>query len=645
MGIPLSPAALGEVKLYLYRDPKNADLPERWAKMRSPRILVEHSVSTPMPNSQSFMVLLLAAAAAAQEPMPVFGVVHDAGGEPIAEASVTCVGTPWFRGERGDTEVVTVQVDARGRWIARLDPALTWSVWSTRGSRQAGDDAFTISAVRDGVRPGHQAPLKLSTQRARQRLELEGASAWPELEGLHVGAVEIGRHLLPLTLDAQGRVPPLPPIDACHVVDRAGELLAIVEVERTAAAGLFAELLPPRDLGVRVVDEKGKVLAGADVYLDLGTGSTEEHWLRLSGRSRLRKLGRTADDGLVTVRVPARVEDFVLRSDIKLQARKDGFRWTGAGIRSGGQLHSGGVPMASPPDHILNVTLLDGGKLTVTPDGARDVTLVACVPGADWFSPQLVPIRLDEDGRARLPFRGHEPGGSSDMVLRTMADDGTVCWSRIEARGRRANLASRRLRLQVVDPERGPPHGARAVVRPFGTWLDLPLPLDAAGRAAVDLGPGDWMVFVCDGRNAVWRSLRADDGVADWSLELEPMARAAVEVFDSRGRPAAFGRLMFGLSASGKADEARGSLEERQVLSGFATRLMQGCRLDSQGRTDLPILLPELEWQLSGARCPNLENQAQRRAAGAGGLAAVAVAIRNALVLVPGEEHQLQLGR
>lgn len=33
---------LGDVKLYLYRDTKNKDMPDRWATMRKPRIIVEH---------------------------------------------------------------------------------------------------------------------------------------------------------------------------------------------------------------------------------------------------------------------------------------------------------------------------------------------------------------------------------------------------------------------------------------------------------------------------------------------------------------------------------------------------------------------------------------------------------------------------
>ena len=37
---------IGEVQLYLFRDPKDNETPQRWAKMRSPRILVEHSGST-----------------------------------------------------------------------------------------------------------------------------------------------------------------------------------------------------------------------------------------------------------------------------------------------------------------------------------------------------------------------------------------------------------------------------------------------------------------------------------------------------------------------------------------------------------------------------------------------------------------------
>lgn len=37
---------IGEVQLFVYRDPKKTDLPDRWAKMRTPRILVEHNSST-----------------------------------------------------------------------------------------------------------------------------------------------------------------------------------------------------------------------------------------------------------------------------------------------------------------------------------------------------------------------------------------------------------------------------------------------------------------------------------------------------------------------------------------------------------------------------------------------------------------------
>lgn len=38
--------SLGEVKLYLYRDTRNEDMPDRWATMRKPRIIVEHFGST-----------------------------------------------------------------------------------------------------------------------------------------------------------------------------------------------------------------------------------------------------------------------------------------------------------------------------------------------------------------------------------------------------------------------------------------------------------------------------------------------------------------------------------------------------------------------------------------------------------------------
>ena len=557
---------------------------------------------------------------------------------------MTCVGTPWFAADNGYSEVITVPVDERGRWFARLDPTLTWSVWSVQsGKPQAEAETFTISDVRHGIRPGHQEPLQLLNRRERQRIVLQGTDAWPEITGLHVAAVEIGRHVLPATADGEGHLPPLPHIEACHITDGEGLLLAVAHAHHNPDGILLATLHPPRELGVRVVDEQQTALAGAEVHLDLSTDSRREGWLGLPGQLRLRLLGRTGDDGLLTVRVPAIVKDFVLCSDIKLLARKDGFMWTGGGIRAGGHIYSGREPLASPPDHILNITLLEGGWLKATPAGVREAELVASVPGMDSMSPRRVPMRFGKLGHARLPFQGHEPSGESIMALRSVGEDGTVCWSHLDGQRRRADLSSRRLRLQVVGPEGGPPHGARAVLRPLRTWLDLPLPLDAAGRATVDLGPGDWMVFVFDGHAASWRCLRASDGgrdAVDWSLRLTPLDRAAVTVVDPRGNPAAFGLLEFGLNSSGEVDADRGNPDERNELWNFAHRLLHHRRLDAQGRTDLPMLLPELQWELVVPRCRDLEPKAAQRRALAN---AAALVNQESLTLEAGNEHRLEL--
>ncbi|MCK5945523.1 MAG: hypothetical protein KAI24_26270 [Planctomycetes bacterium] len=47
---------LGEVQLYVYREAKNRDLPELWAKMRKPRILVEHHGSKLLSNYAAVIV-------------------------------------------------------------------------------------------------------------------------------------------------------------------------------------------------------------------------------------------------------------------------------------------------------------------------------------------------------------------------------------------------------------------------------------------------------------------------------------------------------------------------------------------------------------------------------------------------------------
>ncbi|MCK5940582.1 MAG: hypothetical protein KAI24_01335, partial [Planctomycetes bacterium] len=230
---------------------------------------------------------------------PTFARVLGHDGAPLAGAVVTFVGgQPHLSPELQDVHVTEVEVDRRGRVIARLHPELCYVAWA--GKRLDGDRR-AASPVAGYFAAGAMVELRCREPSPVACATLRGEAAWPDVGPLRLFA----RTSIPGTerelvrRDDGSFELPGAPFDLVEVRLANGEPLW----QSRVASELV--LPPPRTIGVRATDEHGAPLANAHVRHRVGRlTSWRLDGLRSVGQDCMRLLGTTDRDGRCEVVVP-----------------------------------------------------------------------------------------------------------------------------------------------------------------------------------------------------------------------------------------------------------------------------------------------------------------------------------------------------
>lgn len=525
----------------------------------------------------------------AQARRPLYGVVRHLDDRPAAGARVTLVHAPPGGPGCGPADVVEVVADALGKFTARLAPQLDYSAWAVLA---LDAERHAASPVREGACAGIELELRLGPPKARCRVELEGADAWPVGGPFQVELAAAAEHLhfLP-TVD--GHTPPLPEYRRALVRTAMGEPLWLGAVpERSAAGALVVTLPEPVSVVVRACAADGKPLAGVEVLAAAVADPppvAERAWFRRPAFRLYRPVGRTAVDGLCAVLVPrpaAGVTTILLRHPGCAEAV--------VVVAANGQLGRDGARIAVEPGQPLDVPLLPAARLQLT-EGGQPVQPAAALlttfcRGVDAIE-RVAALAFAADGTAEVPL----PANPLESMLHVQtAVDGPWRLQRVAfGNGQTAVVelgAQRRLVVQCRDRSGAPARGLCGVLLPVSNQHALSqqvlVATDQAGRLERWLGPDAWVVVLTDGRS--WATTvvpRYDqpDGPGDQRRELvlQPLPAVRLLLADVAGQP------VVGAQASlvgSMAPAAGGGTAETQVLR-VMDQLMRG--LHASERSDL----------------------------------------------------------
>ncbi|MCC7063019.1 MAG: carboxypeptidase regulatory-like domain-containing protein [Planctomycetes bacterium] len=234
----------------------------------------------------SLLVLFTLSIATAQEPRePLRGSVVLEDGKPWAGATVHLLSRPMPNEDRiGTPDEVQGTADDKGRFLVQLLPGREYVAWAVE---ILDGDRFRASGARERVLAGRPLELVAKAPRLRCRVPFGSLAPWRArgriLAEVHTMTTPSIVFAQELTAD-EWLLPPLPG-DSAHLEVRCGDQLLSQWAEtidlRSSPALLYSPQLP-RDIRIRVTDETGKVVAGAEI---LGTAlrSSREALLAITG--------------------------------------------------------------------------------------------------------------------------------------------------------------------------------------------------------------------------------------------------------------------------------------------------------------------------------------------------------------------------
>ena len=562
-------------------------------------------------------VLAAAPAGTAQENVrvPTFVRVVDLAGKPIAGAEVTFAGGhPHLGASAGIDDVQTVASDARGRAQAKLQPGLCYVAWAI-GPRGGDDEPQWVSAVAPWFGAGALLTLVGSEARSPRQLPLRGEAKWQALGPLRCMLRTPGPGLEVELALRDGEVTlPVGPFEHLEVRTNDGQPLWLARCDVDELA-----LPPPQTLVVRVVDGNGAPIAGAAVRQRV---ARLPMWNTDGGRTvvddRWRELGTTDADGRCAVLV-------AFAGDLRQRPRDgDLFLFVQAPGRPEvcGGLFRGALYASDE-----RVARIDGDELRfVVPEPAPLVGNLGLLPrgtkahldvvakldhGAGNYHHDARSYRADvaADGTFRfdaVPRDLH----SSRLVLQPPPGSSFGLSSFASLPGRElpalappsdaANAAATtaadglgELTVAAVEPSGGPARGLVVFLSPRdgGTLLVrdslFRFPLDLRGEALLRLGRGAWsLVAIGDGTFAT--GAVEVGGVVRAGLQLQPMARARLELHDERQQPIAGARVVAcGATMQGQNDPMQAVLQvvRRRWMAGW-----EALRTDAAGRVEVPFV-------------------------------------------------------
>jgi hypothetical protein len=527
-------------------------------------------------------LLWAANASPGQERQPAFVRVQRADGQPVAHAEVCALGSPWLPTQPVPADRVVAVTDARGRAQLPLLPDLEYSAWAV--VPPVGTADFRATQVAQVLRQGSSAELQLGPARPRQRARLTGVEHWPTDLGLHIAAVAIEGHVLPVSLDADGLLPPLPEIAVFVIADRNEQVVWVGPPKPEALATRDVAMPRPQRGVVTVRGPNGKPVAGAEIRQLLSLAPPRPPFSRLNEGYRevaapqcAHHLGSTDADGRCAFVLPAWTDD----RDWNLLATAPGLGTTRFCIQSGILI-------------IGNLTY----PLTKDAEGRREFSLQ--LPGSRRVR---VPAGA---GAAAIEILGSAPPSPATMVDGSIEiSAGGPCWIRLPATGDApvgyAQVAAQEdalpklheVTITVREADGRPPD--RAVLTLFTPDLEIPLVLDRLGRTRLRLGTERCLAFATSATSAtaVAHAEVQPGGAAELTLELAPPALAEIQFLGVGGQPLAGGAAPYGMRTSSRSSDPwfQGILVRKQQW--LHQRGFGPAPLDAAGWLRLPLLAPD----------------------------------------------------
>lgn len=509
---------------------------------------------------------------------PIVGRVLDRAVAPVADGQVVLVNTAMAGPNERPTDLVQVATDARGRFVAQILAGAPYSAWAVR---RLPEHRFEISAVAEDLAAGGNCELVLQDEGRQVPVRLDADATWGDLARVAVHVVpDVGNAVL-LPLDADGLVPPCPP------------LLAIV-VDHPDGGGWYENAFDRRDvrvalppiltIGFVAVDEATAPVAGVRVAQRRFVGGGISAKRTIDRRLPFafdRDLGVTDARGVCTARVPSggslavtapgaatvelppevRSRDFVHRIVAPWRVAIDGI--VGLDVIAYGVL-SEKLAKSVFWSHLFRVEFDVAGPCTLlVPKPAPQATLLA--------------ILRARDRRVRAADRDYDLGVA-------VAELATVDHWRLPLHCTHA------VDIQLLDATGGPAAGVTGRVVPAAmspeALVGVPVFTDAAGRLAIALGEGAWDLTFATGDAWAVVHVAEDRETVRESLQLDRMGTARLRLVDGRGRPLAGRsvRLQYQFDRLGSSDRlAAGNIVMRLMLEAADRR-----HSDADGRIDLP---------------------------------------------------------
>lgn len=543
------------------------------------------------------------------------GRVLDADGRPLAGARVRYAYVPLGGEHLPPADVVEAVTDARGRYRVALLPCAQYQAWAIG---EADADGRRLVSAMGWTDASEVLDTPAHHEFVPQRIEVKGIDAWAA-DGPHrvrwlTNGIELP--MPPVAVDADGMtdVPPTPAgLCTGEVLDARGEVFATF-THSTARPRTSVRIDPPREIPMRATDEQGRPVAGAVVWQRVVSayGHGDPLTPHPTNRYVWRRVGETDGDGRLVGRVASRVDPFETGGwhRITLLAKKPGYAACHSGFLrkpfcGGKELEHEGLdtlPFVMHPARPYRGRVR-GATAAGHPIRVLVESHIQYLDGKGWIHDRLGwTVVPDAEGRfeiAEMPANAkvgyflaqpHAAGLAAfpAALRRSVPPQPLALHPRQLARDEDEVLdigAARVVRVQILDERSGPTRDTRLMIVSRGgdsvhcDWRTPRVAPDRAGRVALRLEPGQWLLFARDRTAMAWAVIDPAEQ-QELTLRLTPMPAMRGRVVDANGNPVANAALDCHSSS-------HRFVREKQVLEPIASamnyRWIDSVRTDADG--------------------------------------------------------------
>lgn len=460
---------------------------------------------------------LFTTTALAQQRLATTGRVFDAGGQSLAGASVTFVGAPLpIVDPYANVDRIEAKSDGEGRFTVQLLPHADYSAWAIAAPSAGGSSA--VSAVRHLIAGGDRVVLVTDNKGMISQLQLD-VGDWERRGPLTVALAPDLPVIAPQVVAvADGVVTPAPFPGGWHVFvrDCNGALIHAATAKAHAQHVARLKLPPMRDAVARAIDETGAAVAGASIWVRVGS-DLEANGASADSRCPYlwQRVGSADADGRLSLTLAIGREMLLLASspghrpglagwwDGKYHEDQEGPLPTGEKdalllLRRG----SGAVACLKELGNKVFARAMPRFEVRAMAGKSHTWRLVAADDAweadIDKEGPVHAVTRLPDGPRTVPVLAAVDPDVRAEVAVE---DLGTL---HLRAPGAKPG-ASVRVLVQRVLPS--------APLSERLTEFSLSLP----GTLRLDIGP--WRVLACDGERYAWCELQMPPGVVDLELD------------------------------------------------------------------------------------------------------------------------------